>query len=91
MDSVETLNAGTLNMYPNPARDRFTIQVNNSQTGLMRVQLVDVAGVVRQTVDCQKTGVQYQVDINTSSLATGIYFVRLQIGSWTAVRKLSKL
>jgi hypothetical protein len=80
-----------LNIYPNPVGSRFSLQVNNSLTGPMRVQLLDMAGVIRQTVDCQKTGTAFQVDINTASLATGVYIVRIQLGDRMEVRKIIKL
>ena len=44
---AETVSS-SFDVFPNPVEDRFVLQVNNTYTGQMKVQVVDVSGVVQK-------------------------------------------
>ena len=62
--------ATELNISPNPASDRIQLQtVNNS---IRNIQVVDLSGKVLMEVAQLDT---FQMDLDISSLAAGMYFV----------------
>lgn len=81
----------TFDIFPNPVKSGFVLQVNNDLSGTMLVQVVDMGGAIRRQYQFNKTATLSQVSIDAGGLLPGIYFVRVRIGSWTDVKKLSKL
>ncbi|MFZ4621766.1 MAG: DUF2334 domain-containing protein [Bacteroidota bacterium] len=82
--------------YPNPFNPSTTIEYNiapqtesGSAGGVVQLSVYDVLGNVVATVvnGSQKPG-KYSAQFNASSLASGIYFYRLQFGTNVAVRKM---
>lgn len=61
----------SFSMYPNPANDLVSIQLNNSKNGT--VKIVDLVGnvVYSETISSSKT-------LNTSEFKNGIYFVTIE-------------
>ncbi len=84
------LSTGTT-IFPNPVKDIFTIQMNDSLSGKMIVQLVDVTGAIRQVTEFTKAAGSSQVTVNTAGLATGVYFVRIIVGNTVETRKIFRL
>jgi hypothetical protein len=89
-DSVSA-NDAAVTVYPNPARDHFNLQINNSHTGRMNIQVVDAAGIVKDNYIFTKDQAVSQVNIPASGLASGTYFIHIQVGTWSVVRKVLKL
>ncbi len=92
VDAAEAAITGAdyLTIYPNPVKANFSIQMSNAQAGSLRVQLLDVTGAIRQTQEVTKAAGALQVNVNASTLAPGVYFVRMQIGNWSTVKKIVK-
>lgn len=66
-------------VYPNPTKGEFTIKYDVKKRTDILVEIVDINGVILQTVvniQEQHTG-KYQVPVNMSNLNNGIYFVNL--------------
>lgn len=63
-----------ISLYPNPANDFVTIQSDDSNVSLQRVEIYDVTGrkVMSETLDGQKQG--FSID----NLVSGVYHVRVQ-------------
>ena len=78
-------------IYPNPVRDNFVLQLNNSQTGKMSVQVVNQAGAIIRSYLFNKDQMVNQVTVPANDLPTGVYFVHVQIGTWSDKRKIVKL
>jgi parallel beta-helix repeat protein len=95
--SAEVVDPSTLNLqsslviYPNPVRDNFVLQVNNSQTGSMNVQLINQAGALVRSFALNKEEISTQVTLPANNLPAGVYFVHVQIGNWSDKRKIVKL
>ncbi|HVN58180.1 MAG TPA: trypsin-like serine protease [Bacteroidales bacterium] len=69
-------------MWPNPAGDNLNIAISNSD--LYTVRIASSSGkIVRQLSNCQ-----YQVTIDVSGLAGGIYFVDVSSGSFRKSLKM---
>lgn len=77
---------------PNPFTDRFVLTVNAPNTGIMKVQLVDVSGVVRKEFQVMKSAAgTMQTYLSAGTLPAGNYFVKVQIGSWSQSKQIVKL
>lgn len=63
-------------IYPNPANDNFNISFNKSMRNSI-VAVVDVSGKIVLVNNFEKADVGTQLTINTTNLASGIYFVRI--------------
>jgi hypothetical protein len=82
----------SFDLYPNPARDHITLNINNGYTGPMSVQVVNLSGAVLKVYTSQKDGTSVRMDLPCDNFPAGMYFVRVQIGShWTIVKKWMKL
>lgn len=81
---VEDLNNSNeiVNIYPNPAEDKLTINANN--VNIVSIVITDVSGkpVFKQ--------INSNNSINVSELAAGIYFVNLYTDSNIIIKKLLK-
>jgi hypothetical protein len=83
--------ASSFVIYPNPVQGQFIIQLNNGYMGNMRVQIVDATGVTRQVYSYNKNQSSMQLNLSAGNLSAGTYFVRVQIGAWSEVKKIIKL
>jgi len=68
-------------VYPNPATEHCTVQVNSNDYSL---KIVDLAGQIKKQI----RGTQYQTDIDISDLSTGFYFMVISLDSNQLVHKL---
>ena len=76
--------------YPNPFNPAANIRYQLAQQADVRVNVYDVVGrrVATLVNEVQQPGV-YTVQFDGSNLASGIYFLRLQAGSYVDVQKLT--
>ena len=86
-----TLEKPTLTIYPNPVKDNFVLQLNNSHMGKMNVQVVNQAGAIVHSYEFSKDQIVNQITVPANSLPPGVYFVHVQIGTWSDQRKIVKL
>ena len=77
-------------IYPNPVTDQFTLVIGNKYMGTVNVQLIDATGVIRHQYSFTKDLQTTQYNISASDLLPGIYFLRVQIGSWSGTLKIVK-
>lgn len=77
-------------IFPNPTTDQVFIQRTNSEgKEWARIYLVDVLGKV-QSVDTRFLG-NAPLEMDTSGLTPGAYFIRLEIGEKSYLQKLIKI
>jgi hypothetical protein len=81
----------SLVIYPNPVRDNFVLQLNNSHMGKMDVQVVNQAGAIIRSYLFNKDQIVNQITVPANDLPTGVYFVHVVIGNWSDTRKIEKL
>jgi hypothetical protein len=78
-----------LNLYPNPFSSNTTIKYKISEPGFISLKVFDAMGTeVASLVNEQKLVGEYSVDWNAVGLRSGIYFCRLQAGTFTNTKKL---
>lgn len=74
-----------LKLYPNPAKEQFTIFVGKEKQSEMKIELFDITG--KKVIDLNTNSAK--ATINTSELEAGIYFVRISDESTTKTMKVS--
>ncbi len=78
--------------YPNPFNPSTTIQFSIPQTSSVTLKVYDTIGrEVKVLVnEFQNAGI-HQITLNASSLSSGIYFYRLQAGSYSEIKRMALL
>jgi|GEM_PF-2104337 len=75
--------------YPNPFNPSTTIAYSLPQAGNVTLKIYDALGrEVATLVNDFKSEGEYRVQFNGSSLSSGMYFYRLQAGSFVETKKL---
>ncbi|WP_422105267.1 T9SS type A sorting domain-containing protein [Winogradskyella sp.] len=72
-------------IYPNPAKDKVIVSLDDSSMNNADISLIDIQGEV---IDIPKVNHTHSVELNVSSLNTGLYFIHLKKSKGTLVRKL---
>ena len=71
-----------LEIFPNPVNDNFVLQVNNKNTGTMKIQVIDAKGAIIKELQSEKKDQSTQVYLSASGLTAGTYFISVKIGDW---------
>ncbi len=75
--------------YPNPFNPVTTINYSISSNGNVQLKVYDILGrEVATLVNETKVPGNYKVNFNASNLASGVYFYRLQTGSFVQTKKM---
>jgi hypothetical protein len=75
--------------YPNPFNPTTTIKFTLSQRSNVRLVLINMLGqVVKEITQNDYSAGSHQVTLDASRLASGIYFYKLQAGSYSDTKKL---
>jgi hypothetical protein len=82
-------NNNSLCLYPNPFTTKTTIRYKVTKPGFISLKVFDAKGTeVGNLVNEKKPSGEYSVDWNASGLTSGIYFCRIQAGSFSNTKKL---
>ncbi|NML65271.1 S8 family serine peptidase [Hymenobacter sp. RP-2-7] len=87
--AVASLSATEVGVYPNPAHERFTVQVPAvAAASSVQAELLNSLGqtVGRQSAAQSATGTT--LTLETAGLAAGVYVLRLQAGSSTLTKRV---
>ena len=75
--------------YPNPFNISTTITYQLAKQGLVILSIYDITGQLVEILENKKKVANtYHVKWNASRFASGIYFLKLSAGNYTAVRKM---
>ncbi|RZK24636.1 MAG: T9SS type A sorting domain-containing protein [Hymenobacter sp.] len=90
-NTAGVITSGALEAFPNPAQDLLTVRTQVSSTAPMQVTVLDLLGktVVAPTTVPVATMQQHGVELNTSSLAAGLYIVRVKTTDATYTTKVT--
>ncbi len=83
-------NAGHIEIYPNPFTDKFSAVCNSGKAEVISLGVYDIYGNCLITEDKQFSKTSQAMMIDGSRLSPGIYFCRIQGGSWSGIRKVIK-
>jgi hypothetical protein len=87
---VELSEVATLNVYPNPASDKVTIDFSSIESKKMSFRLLDVQGKVIEVKEVSAMPGMNKVEWNVSALAAATYYLQLDGINNTPI-KFSKL
>ncbi len=74
--------------YPNPFNPSTTIDYTVSKSGQVILSLYDILGKeIATLVNERKAAGNYSVDFNAGDLPSGVYFYRMQTGSFVSTKK----
>lgn len=77
-----------VNVVPNPAHDKLTVSIDNKDNGNFNISLCDITGNVIKEVTTIKNSTVLTTTFDMSSLASGMYFVRINSEKSNVVRKV---
>jgi len=70
-----------LSVYPNPTRDKFTIEANQM---INEIRMIDISGqeVINRTVSDR------EIEINVNNLKPGVYFIKVQTAEGVVTKQV---
>jgi hypothetical protein len=75
--------------YPNPFNPVTNIKFDLAKTGLVKLKVYDVNGKeVSTLVNSSMSAGSYTYDFDASSLASGVYFYKLETPDYMSIRKM---
>ena len=75
--------------YPNPFNPTTTIQFQTPQAGKVKLILYNTLGQeVKTLISGYMAAGYHSVELNAASLASGVYFYRLEAGKFSNVKKM---
>jgi len=75
--------------YPNPFNPATSIHYSIGSSQFVSIKVFDVLGnEVAVLVNEEKTAGNYKIEFNASNLSSGIYFYKLQAGSFVETKKM---
>ena len=79
--------------YPNPFNPKTTIEYEVPEKSFVTIKIYDILGREVQTLvnNQEQVRYKYKVVFDASSLSSGVYFFRLQAGSFTETKKMMVL
>lgn len=77
-------------VFPNPVADNAILQVNNSQSGNMKVDIINVNGALQKELILKHVSPVTKISIPMKELPPGVYIIKVQLGKWSASKKIVK-
>lgn len=75
--------------YPNPFNPSTKIQYSIAKAGFVSLKIYDMTGkVVADLVNANQTTGAYEVDFNAASLASGVYYYKLESQGFAETKKM---
>ncbi|MFN3345045.1 MAG: T9SS type A sorting domain-containing protein, partial [Chloroherpetonaceae bacterium] len=75
--------------YPNPFNPTTTITYQLASSSDVKLEVFDVLGrKVATLVNARQNAGEHSVNFNATNLASGVYFYRLQAGSFVETKKM---
>jgi photosystem II stability/assembly factor-like uncharacterized protein len=75
--------------YPNPFNPSTKISYSVPRTSFITLKFYDILGKeITTLVNAEKTLGNYEVDLDGSNISSGVYFYRMQAGSFSDTKKL---
>ena len=77
-------------VYPNPAHNTATLFVGTANVSLKDILVIDLSGRVFRSVGMKRSSTQ-TVELDLTSLTSGIYFIKVNIEGQAKLFKVEKL
>ena len=73
-------------VYPNPASNTVFIDFNNTKISNAKISILDYAG--KEQISLQKIDTNKMISLNTKSLISGLYFIKIKLKDKVIYRRL---
>ncbi|WP_298761325.1 T9SS type A sorting domain-containing protein [uncultured Psychroserpens sp.] len=83
--SVSEVEVTSFDLFPNPAKDKVTIRLNSNAYGNVTANVIDIQG--KQILE-EQISEGNSMDLDTSNLQSGMYFVKVNTDRKSIVKKL---
>ena len=80
----------SVEVFPNPTTDKVLMQVNHPISGIMKVEIVNVNGAVKERLILKHASPVSKVNVPVKELPAGAYIIKVQIGKWSFSKKIIK-
>ena len=88
-DTLSLITNYSIECYPNPFNPSTTIRYQLPKYGYVTLKVYDIVGnEVKTLVNGYRSSGSYAINFDASSLASGIYFYRIQTNDYFAVKKM---
>lgn len=74
-------------VYPNPARDQFTLLVNTEQNGEIVISIYNASGSLMSSISDVKEGA-YEKEMNVGIFPPGSYTIKITVNGFSETKKL---
>jgi hypothetical protein len=83
--------ASSLNLFPNPANEKATVNFTLTESSAVTLNIYDMTGQLVEVVtnNEQLLAGDYSLNVETSSLPSGVYFMTLTSGELSVTRRLT--
>ena len=86
---IRTLTFNLEQNYPNPFNPRTSIKYSIASRQFVELKLFNVLGQeIEILLNSEKPAGNYQIEFNAANLPSGVYFYRIQAGSFSKVKKM---
>lgn len=79
--------SSSLNVYPNPARDRFTVSITQEDLSDLTLELFNLSGQIVYSNQV-KAVFSYQTEIDAGTLSRGVYYLKVCSGKEVNIKKI---
>ncbi|HEX5154083.1 MAG TPA: carbohydrate-binding protein [Parafilimonas sp.] len=81
----------SMEVTPNPVKDRCALLVNSANTGALKIQVTDMQGIIKKEFRFTKSRNGPQtLNLSMYGLTPGMYVIRVQLGTWRDSRFILK-
>lgn len=87
--SIDEENVTSLSVYPNPATDVANVSLSLNETSAVTITVVNALGQTVYTDNLGNVNGAQNVQINTTDLEEGIYFVNVSVNGTVATERIS--
>ena len=78
-----------ISVYPLPAKQTANIEINVKESAKYTIDVLDLTGrVVANVINETLTAGNHVKEVNVSTFTNGVYFIRVNAGAETAVKRL---
>lgn len=86
--SVSDVEEGAINVYPIPAQDQLSVEISNQFQGNVQIELMSLNGKVMLKDSFNHNSQQISRKLNTASLSTGLYLLKISDNSSSITRRV---
>ncbi len=77
-----------LTAFPNPATENIVVNFFSENVSNTIIELIDVQGKIVQHFNEEASSGNHSIELNTASLSAGLYFIKVQSGSFSKTEKI---